>query len=204
MANISEFNLAASEPLDFSQYKAVGGGGNTFPPKDTYTLTTTDVFPEGPDGAFKPNKANTALTAQIDPTIAEGPYEGRQLRFFSGRISAKTYQRGKTTVSKFGDFLKAVGRDNGQLSGDPQEQADAIEACAGLPFQATLDWRLWAAGEGEDGGDLEIDGMERFPQDDNGNFVPFVESKTQINPDNGLPKRLWANLQIVKFIPLSA
>ena len=193
MADISNLSIAPSEPLDFDAYKSVGEG-KTFPTKGRYTLRAPDSFPAE---AFAPNKAGTALTVQIDPTIVGPVGEGRTLKFT--RVSAKTFQRGGVTVSQLGDYLKACGQ-TGKLSGDPQEQANAAEATAGQVYEADLDWRLYAKGANKDGSDLVIEGMEKFPKDDNGGYVPYVESPTQLN-ENGEPKRLWANLTISRFIP---
>lgn len=125
--------------------------------------------------------------------------EGKQLKFTS--VSAKAFQRGGKTVSQLGDYLKACGL-TGQLSGDPQAQADAAEQTAGAVFEADLNWRLYAKGENEDGSPLIIDGMENFPADGKGGFMPYVMSKGQVDAE-GNPKRLWANLTIERFVPRS-
>jgi len=116
------------------------------------------------------------------------------------RISAKTYQRAGQPVSQVGDYLRATGLQF-KLSGNPQETADAIEQTANAVYEAYLDWRLFARGHGDGGTDLVIEGMENFPQDENGKYVPFVTSKTQTNPETGEPMRLRANLTINGFVP---
>lgn len=192
MADISTLgNLAATEPLDMDGYQ-LSSGPKPFPKKGRYLLRVRESFPAE---AFGQSKAN-ALTVAIDPTIAEGPSEGFQLRFT--RVSAKVYQRGNDKVSQLGDFLKACGVQ-GRLTGDPQEAADKAEQTANLTFEAYLDWRLFAKGEGADGADLIIDGMENFPKDDKGNYVPYIQSKTKVGED-GEPIILRANLQIKRFI----
>ena len=47
---------------------------------------------------------------------------------------------------------------------------------------------------------VETDGMENFPSDGNGGFLPYILSATEKDED-GNPKRIWANLQIVYFVP---
>lgn len=197
MPDISSLNILPSEPLDFTLYKSVGES-RPFPGKGRYTLRATESFPAE---AFAPNKAGTALTIQIDPTIVGPTGEGRTLKYT--RISAKTFKRGTTVVSQLGDYLKACGKSNGVLSGDPQEQANAAESTAGCIFEANLDWRLYAKGAAKDGSDLVIDGMENFPPDGSGGHVPYLVSDTLLNPETGEPKRLWANLVIDSFIPAS-
>jgi hypothetical protein len=46
--------------------------------------------------------------------------------------------------------------------------------------------------------------MDQFPKDTNGNPIPYVEDKGDINPETGEPKRVWARLEIQKFLPTSA
>jgi hypothetical protein len=104
-------------------------------------------------------------------------------------------------ASQLGDYLKACGV-TGRVSGNPQELADAAEQTAGQVYEAVLDWRLYAKGANADGTDLIIDGMENFPKDEQGNYVPFINHPTMTNED-GSPKRLWANLTINRFIPRS-
>lgn len=194
MASIGDFNIAPTESVDIaSAYPAKTG--RRFPNKGWYTLRAAEVFtPE----SFTPNKAGTALTFQIDPTIVGPTNEGYQLKFSSGRISAKTYQRtnrttGKTdTVSQLSDFLKAVGY-NGVVPGDAQTQADLVEQQAGKTFDALLDWRAY-----DPATQREVSGMENFPSDGNGGHLPYLLSESQTD-DQGKPKKIWANLEIVRF-----
>lgn len=193
MADIGNFNIQPTEPVDISTaYPA--RTGRRFPNKGWYTLRTTDTFTSE---SFVPNKANTALTFQIDPTVVGPTNEGYQLKFSSGRISAKTYQRtdrtGRSaTVSQLSDYLKAVGY-TGSVPGDAQAQADLVEQQAGKTFDALLDWRAW-----DPATQREVSGMENFPSDGNGGYVPYLLSDTQTD-DEGNPKKIWANLEIVRF-----
>lgn len=189
MANISSLNIAPSEALDLDNYAVIGGNRQKFPVKGRYTLRTVDSFP--PE-AFAPNKAGTALTIQIDPTIVGPTNEGKQLKFT--RISAKTYQRGGKNVSQLGDFLKAVGI-TGNVPGDAQGQADLVEQAAGRTFEAGLDWTAYDKSTG-----VRTEGMENFPSDGNGGHLPYLLSATE-KDDEGKPKRIWANLEIVYFVP---
>jgi hypothetical protein len=194
LADISGLgNLQESEPLDFDTYKDVGEG-RAFPKRGKYTLLAPEGFTSE---SFTESRAG-ALLAQIDPTIVGPTNEGYQLRY--KRISAKTFNRGGTPASQIGDYLRACGR-RGQLSADPQEVADAVEGTAGQVYEALCDWNLYAKGQNEDGTDFVIKGMENFPSDGNGGHVPYVDSPTVVDPETGSPKRLWANLDIVRFLP---
>src|SRR3990167_8007749 len=193
MASIGNLSVQPTDTVDISTAYPVSTG-RRFPNKGWYTLRTTDTFTEE---SFTPNKAGTALTVQIDPTIMGPTNEGYQLKFSSGRISAKTYQRtdrsGKAaTVSGLSDFLKATGY-MGVVPGEAQAQADLVEQQAGSTFEALLDWRAW-----DPSTQTEIKGMENFPSDGNGGRTPYVLSATETD-DEGKPKRIWANLEIVRF-----
>ena len=193
MADIGNLTVAPTEAVDIATaYPAKAG--RRFPNKGWYTLRTTDSFTSE---SFVPNKTGTALTFQINPVVVGPTNEGYELKFNSGRISAKTYPRtgrdGKTnTVSQLSDFLKAVGY-LGTVPGDAQTQANLVEQHAGKTFDALVDWRAWDPGTQQ-----EISGMENFPSDGNGGHLPYVLSETQTD-DEGNPKRIWANLEIVRF-----
>ena len=193
MANIANLNIQPQEDLNLDSY-ALSGEGKPFPPKGRYVLQTPSRLPEN---AFKPNAAGTALTAQIDPVIVDGPGGlgvGRELRYT--RVSAKNYQRGSKMVSQLGDYLKACGI-TGVVPGDPQKQADLIESTVGRTFKANLDWRLY--GKKSDGSVVELKGMENFPKKEDGTFQPFIEVDGETD-DTGRPKRFWANLEITNFV----
>lgn len=191
MADISNLNLAANEPLNLDDYATIGGGGGSkFPRKGRYTLRAVESFPSE---AFGTSKAG-ALTVQIDPTIVGPTNEGKQMKFT--RISAKAFSRGGKSVSQVGDYLKACGVA-GSLS-NPQAIADAVEQTAGAIFEADLDWRAY--GKESDGSVVELDGMENFPVREDGSHIPYVESKT-VTDETGAPKKFWANLQIQRFHP---
>ena len=197
MANISQLGqLAPAEPLDMDKYELSSGKPRSFPKRGRYTFRAPEQFTEASFG----KTAAKNLTAQIDPTIADGPHAGFQLRFI--RISVKTFPRGSDTVSMVSDYLKACGQ-SGTLSGDPQEAADKIEQTANLTYDAYVDWRLFARGHGEGGTDLVIEGMENFPSDGNGGYLPYVPSKTQ-KDEAGDPQMLRANLVIKRFIAKEA
>lgn len=196
MANIGDFNIAPTDTVDIASTYPAKAAGRRFPVKGWYTLRTTDTFTQE---SFQPNKANTALTFQINPVIVAPAHEGYELKYNSGRISAKTYSRtdrktGKTTtVSQLSDFLKAAGYD-GTVPGDPQGQADLVEQMAGKTFDALLDWRAFDPADRK-----EIEGMENFPVDETyGGYKPYFESAQQVD-DQGNPKKIWANLEIVRF-----
>ena len=194
-ANIGNFNITPTESVDIQSTYPAKAAGRRFPNKGWYTLRTTDAFtPE----SFVPNKAGTALTFQIDPVVVGPTNEGYQLKFSSGRISAKTFQRtdrktSKTsTVSQLSDFLRAAGY-TGVVPGDAQSQADIVEQHASKTFDALLDWRAY-----DPSTQKEITGMENFPSDGNGGYIPYLLSENQTD-DQGNPKKIWANLEIVRF-----
>ena len=195
MASIGDFNIAPTDTVDIASTYPAKAAGSRFPAKGWYTLRTTSEFTSE---SFVPNKANTALTFQINPTVVGPTNEGYQLKFNSGRISAKTYQRtdrksGKSsTVSQLSDFLKAVGY-NGTVPGDAQGQADIVEMQAGKTFDALLDWRAY-----DPATQTEVSGMENFPADGNGGHLPYLLSESQTD-DQGNPKKIWANLEIKRF-----
>ena len=195
MASIGNFNIEPTESVDIASSYPAKAAGRRFPNKGWYTLRTTSSFtPE----SFVPNKANTALTFQINPVIVGPTNEGYELKFNSGRISAKTYSRtdrktGETkTVSQLSDFLRAVGY-TGTVPGDAQGQADLVEMQAGKTFDAQLDWVAY-----DPSTQREVAGMENFPSDGNGGYVPYLLSESQTD-DQGNPKKIWANLTIRNF-----
>jgi hypothetical protein len=192
MADIANFDIAPAEPLSLDDYPTIGARKERkFPNKGRYTLRTTDTFTEE---SFQPNKANTALTFAIDPTIVGPTNEGYQLKFSSGRISGKVYQRKGKAASQLGDYLKAVGV-SGTVPGDPQGQADLVESTAGALFEASLDWRAYDKSTGR-----SVEGMENFPADSNGGHLPYLLSETETD-EEGNPKKIWANVEITFFIP---
>ena len=194
MASIGNFSIEPTEAVDIAASYPVKSTGRRFPNKGWYTLRTNEAFtPE----SFAPNKAGTALTFQIDPVVVGPTNEGYQLKFSSGRISAKTYTRtsreGKSnTVSQLSDFLKAVGY-TGTVPSDAQGQADLVEQQASKTFDAMLDWRAY-----DPSTQTEVAGMENFPSDGNGGYIPYLLSESQTD-DQGNPKKIWANLEIKRF-----
>lgn len=195
MADLSALGeLAPSEPLDVETYQPREDRPRfVFPKAGRYTLRAPESFSFG--------KSNSgALTVQIDPTIVGPASEGVTLRFI--RISAKTWtgKDGKP-VSQVARYLRSVlGATH--VPGDPQQLADLVETTANRMYDAYVDWRLFAKGEGPDGQDLIIEGMENFPKDANGEPQNFIFSKTQ-KDEQGNPKRLRANLEITGFVPAS-
>lgn len=194
MANIANFDIAPSESLNLNDYQKIGGSKERkFPNKGQYTFKTTDSFTEE---SFAPNKANTALTFAINPVIVGPTNEGYQLKFNSGRISGKVYQRKGKSVSQLGDYLLACGVE-GTVPGDPQAQADLVEQTAGATFEAGVDWRAYNKATGQ-----STEGMENFPADGKGGHLPYLLSETEVD-EEGNPKKIWANVEITYFVPRS-
>jgi hypothetical protein len=194
MADISSLTglLPVESALDLGTDYAVNAPRKGFqlPKRGVYTLQAPPSFSSE---AFGVSNAG-ALTAQIDPTIADGPHAGYTLRYI--KVSAKPYLRKGQTVSQLGDYLKACGVSG--IFTTPQDLADAVELTAGTVWQGELDWRIYKDG-------ISIEGMEKFPPvlDEEGKatgtFQPWVNSPIQKNPD-GSPKRLFANLYVRNFL----
>jgi hypothetical protein len=193
MADISSLGeLQASEPLDLEVYQPREDKPRfQFPKAGRYTLRAPESFSYGRTNAG-------ALSVQIDPTIMGPTNEGTVIRF--QRLSAKTWtgKDGKP-ISQVGRYLRAVLGAT-RVPGDPQQLADLIDTTANRVYEAYVDWRLYAKGEGADGSDLIIEGMDNFPKDANGEPQNFVFSTTR-KDDNGNPLRLRANLEITGFVP---
>lgn len=162
--------------------------GSKFPKAGRYVLQTTSQFT---DESFQPNKARTALTAQIDPTIVGPTNEGYTLRFT--RISAKPYVRNGKSTSQLAEYLKACGQV-GSVPADPQGQADLVEQTASATFEAQLDWEAYEKSTGR-----QLSGMKNFPKNDDGEPVPYFYSEVD-KDEFGQPKRVYANLRIKDFI----
>ena len=181
--------LEPSEPLDIDLY-VESSQKRSFPVKGRYTLRAPEQF------VFGKTKAGN-LSAQVDPTIVGPTNEGFPLKY--QRVSAKVWKtKSGLPTSQVGQYLAATGR-KGSVGADPQELADAIEQTANLTYEAYIDWRLYAQGQGQDGQDLVMEGMENFPSNGNGGYIPYIDSPTQ-KDENGRPVRLWANLIISRFI----
>ena len=160
-------------------------------PAGRYTL----LAPDADDLLVGRTKAND-LRVQIDPTIAGPTNEGQKVQF--AYVSNKTFDRNGATVSMIGDYLRACGFP-ANLSGDPQEAADAVEQTAELTYEAELDWELYAAGHGPDGTVLSIKGMRNFPMDDEGFRTHVVPSQFQVDEETGEPVMLTGRLRIRRF-----
>jgi len=196
--------LQPVEPLDMDCYPE-SKGFKPLAPAGTYLLQAPDAFPPFSDGAvnqFGRTQAG-ALSARIDPKIAEGEFTGTELKFT--KVSAKQYKKDGKVASQMGNYLHACGI-SGKLN-DEQAMADAIEQTANLTFRANLDWRAYNSKT-----KFSVDGMERFPSDGNGGHIPYYDDPTEKQVDDqgnpildakGQPKpvRLRAQLQIKGFVP---
>lgn len=188
MADISALGaLLESEPLDMSIYRDANERPS-LPGKGRYHFRAPESFPTE---AFGRTKAGS-LSAQVDPTIMGPTNEGFVVKYT--KVSAKTFKRGGVTVSQFGDYLRACGIKT-NVGGSPQELADAIERTANLTFEADGDWRLYEKGTG-----YVLEGMENFPSDGNGGYIPFIDSPSQKDPNTGDPMKLRANFVITRFV----
>lgn len=142
------------------------------------------------EGTFSTTKAGH-LSAEINPVIVGPESEGFKVRFV--KLSAKTYERKGKSTSQIGEFLAACGV-RGELSGDPNETVDAVLGVAGRRFEAQLDWRVWNKGT-----QTETSGMENFPQDGAGNYLPYILDNDNLD-ENGKPTRIRANIQVRYFV----
>lgn len=187
MADLSHLGgLNPVEALDLDNYAENKESKFQLPRKDRYSLQAPDTFPAA---AFTRTKAGS-LQIQIDPTIVGPTNEGFTVRFV--KVSAKTFDRNGTKVSIVGDYLKSCGYQ-GKLQ-DEQAIADAVESTAGAVYEANLDWRAYNTKTG-----WSLEGMERFPKNEDGTYQSWVEDPTpNAKDENGKPYRVFANL----YIPL--
>lgn len=196
-ADISHLTgLAPVEPLDLNTYPVNRKSSFRLPPAGRYTMRAPDQFTAD---SFTQSKAGSLLVA-INPTVADGPHEGFQLRKAQSRVSAKVYERDGQPVSQVGDYLVALGY-KGPLASD-QDVADAVEGTAGRTYQADLDWIAENYNTG-----FKVRGMKNFPKNADGTFQQWVDDPTEKDltrtdaDGNPVPKRLWANVFIRNFIP---
>lgn len=188
MADLTHLGgLNPVEALDFANYADNKESTFRLPPKGVYTLRAPDSFPSA---AFTRTKAGS-LQIQIDPTIVGPTHEGFTVRYV--KVSTKTFERNKTLVSQVGDYLRAHGF-NGTLT-DEQSIADAVEATAGLTYQAKLDWKSYNKRTG-----WAIEGMEKFPKNADGTYQSWIIDPQEAGKtdEQGRQLRVLANL----FIPL--
>jgi len=180
--------LNSSEPIDLDKYEAPSAG-RPFPRKGRYVVRAADITSE----SFGQSQAGY-LTVQIDPTIVGPTDEGYQIRYV--KQSAKTFTRGKsnTPVSQMGDFLLACGH-KGAVPSDPAELANLVSTMSGTVFQADVDWRAYNKNNG-----FSLEGMEKFPKDVDGEYLPWVEDPSDIDAETGNPRRLRANLNVNRCV----
>lgn len=155
-------------------------------------MQAPDTFPSSAFGRTQKG----AFSAQVDPTIVGPSNEGFKLRFI--KVSAKDFQRNGKVVSQLTDYLRACGQATGRLT-DEQQLADAIEATANSTYEVMIDWRAYNKDT-----QYSLEGMERFPSDGNGGFLPWTTDPNAKNPETGEPVRLRAQLVVTRFIPVSA
>lgn len=188
MADLSQLgNLNSAEPLDLAIY-ADAKEAAPLPKKGRYTVRAPETFSTTSFGATRAG----FLSAQIDPTIVGPTNEGFTLKFT--KVSAKPFKRGGQSVSQMGDYLRATGMRE-VIEGDPQAQADAVEQTASKVYQVDIDWRAYCK---EDG--LQVEGMEKFPSDGQGGYLPFITHPTLKNADTGEPVVLRANASVTRYI----
>lgn len=199
MADISALGgLNPVEPLDLENY-ADQKDFVPIPKKGRYTVQAPEGFPPA---AFGRSNAG-ALTAQVDPTIVGPSNEGYQIRFV--KPSAKTYKRGGVTVSQVGDYLRANGIKS-KLSTE-QDIADAVEQTANRIYVVDLDWKAYNKNT-----KTGIEGMEKFPSDGNGGFLPYWDDPNDYVKDeasgevvrdaegNPVKVRVRANVFVQRFV----
>lgn len=189
MADISALGqLKPIEPLSMAEYSD-NKEFTAIPKAGRYLVQAPDSFPSAAFGRTKKGD----LSAQIDPTIIGPTNEGFKLRFV--KVSAKPFKRGGKTVSQLGDYLRAVGLNTGVLS-DEQALADAVESTANRSYEVDIDWRAYNKDT-----QYSLEGMERFPSDGNGGYLPYTEDPNQKDEQTGLPVRLRAQLVVSRFVP---
>lgn len=187
MADLSHLGgLNPVEALDLENYADNRESTFRLPEKGVYTLRAPDSFPPAAFGRTK----GGSLSIQIDPTIVGPSHEGFTVRFT--KVSAKAFQRDGKFVSQVGDYLRACGF-KGTLRNE-QEIADAVEATAGVLYQAKIDWRAYSKSG------FSLQGMERFPKNADGTYQSWVEDPT-LKDENGNPVKVRANIIIDRFVP---
>ena len=194
MADLSALGtLQNTEPLDLPLYSSAKAS-KPFPKAGRYTARTPDSFPAE---SFGESKAGF-LTVDVSPTIVGGEHDGYKITYT--RVSAKTWKnRDGVSESQLGRYLKACG-NNTQVSGSPQEQADAAEATANQLITIDVDW-LARYGSSN----FELKGMKNFPSDGNGGFTRFVkldgkDGRPDVkDPITGEPVTIRAFLEVVRF-----
>lgn len=185
MADISA--LGDLQPIDLNLDSTVykdALGFKPFPVKGEYDLQAPETI------TFGRTKAGS-LSAQIDSTIVGGEHEGTQIKF--QKVSAKTFLRSGAKVSQMGDYLRACGVRS--RFSDEQALADAVESTVNTTYKAVVDWRAYNSRTG-----FAVEGMERFPQDENGNYLPFYPDPVE-KDENGNPVRLRAQLVVTRYVP---
>lgn len=207
MADISHLGaLLPIEPLDMENYADNKESNFQLPKKGRYTVRAPEQFSAASFDRAK--KAPNALLISVDPTIVGPTNEGLNLRFT--KVSAKTFKRGTSVASQAGDYLRACGIRGVKLDNE-QAIADAVEQTANRILEVDLDWRAYNKNT-----QFSVEGMERFPSDGQGGFLPYYADPTDFELDattgepvldkdgNKVPKRLRANLVVTRYIPASA
>lgn len=193
MADLSALGqLKPVEPLDLENYVVNRKAKFQLPTKGKYTLQSPESFPAE---AFTRSKSG-ALGIDISPTIIGPTNDGFKIRY--QRVYSTTWKdKSGKTVSGIGNYLAAHGVKG--TFNDEQQLADAVEATAGRTYEAILDWKARK-------GQWELSGMENFPTAADGTKQSYVladgkDGRPLENDEQGEPKRIFANLDIVYFIP---
>lgn len=189
ISNLGQLN--SSEPLDLSIYKP--SQEFRLPPAGRYIVRAPERF-----DATSFGKSNSGfLKAQVDPTIVgtvdgQPIGQGMKIRFVS--VSAKSWKNKQgENESQLGRYLKACGL-NGDVPGDPQAQADAVEQTANRTYNVYVDWKARNSRTG-----YTVEGMSNFPKLADGTHQSWVEDPEEIDPQTGRKVRLRANLTVTRF-----
>lgn len=192
MADLSALGaLKPVEPLNLENYVVNRKAKFQLPPKGRYTVQAPDSFPAE---SFTRSNKSGALGVEIGPTIVGGAFDGFKIRY--QRVYATTWVDKKSgkTVSGIGNYLAANGV-KGVLS-DEQALADAVESTAGRTYEVLVDWKI-------DKNGVLRSGMENFPVNEDGTHQSYIDSLTE-KDEEGRAKRIFANLDIVFFVPAAA
>lgn len=194
MADLSGLGaLKAVEPLDLENYVVNRKAKFQLPAKGTYTVQAPESFPAE---AFTRSNSG-ALGIDISPTIVGPTNDGFKIRYQRVYSTTWTDKKSGKTVSGIGNYLAANGV-KGRFTNE-QDLANAVEATAGRTYQVILDWKARK-------GTWELVGMENFPSNPDGTKQSYVLADGQNGrphevDETGEPKRIFANLDIVYFIP---
>lgn len=189
MVDVSSLGLSEPDQLNWDAYEE-GGQSKPLPPAGRYKVVAPAEFKEA--NFTKGNKGQ--LVVFTDPTIADGPHKGYQARFQRASTTKYSNREG----SPLGDYFKAHGMKVKPTSN--AEYVNAVLQTAGRGYEIDVDWNAY-----DKDTKFSLDGMTKFPKQEDGTFQPWVNHPTATEadpykPGETRPKRVWANLTIKRYV----